>query len=87
MRNFFLYLIIFGTLVLSNFDTSAEVRLPAILGSHRVLQQKSEVSLWGWCSPAEMITVKSSWDTTKYVTKGTSGAKWSLKVKTDAVVK
>jgi len=82
MKIFFLFLIFFGTLVLSNFDTSAEVRLPSILGNHMVLQQKSEVNLWGWCSPAEMITVKSSWDTTKYVTKGSSGAKWSLKIKT-----
>jgi len=45
----------FGTLVFSNLDTSAEVRLPSILGNHMVLQQKSEVNLWGWCSPAEMF--------------------------------
>ena len=29
----------------------AEVRLPSIIGSHMVLQQKSEVELWGWCEP------------------------------------
>src|SRR5665647_2592713 len=80
MKKLFLFLIFFGTLVFNYLGTSAEVRLPSILGNHMVLQQKSEVNLWGWCSPAEMITVKSSWDTTKYVTKGTSGAKWSLKI-------
>ena len=69
MKNFS-FLIFFGTLVFSNFDTSAEVRLPSILGNHMVLQQKSEVNLWGWCSHAEMITVKSSWDTTKYKIAG-----------------
>lgn len=63
---------------------SAEVRLPAILGSHMVLQQKSEVNLWGWCAPAEKIIIKASWDTTRYITNGTSGAKWSLKIKTPA---
>lgn len=47
-----------------------------------VLQQKSEVNLWGWCGPAEKINVKASWDTTHYVTTGSSGAKWSLKIKT-----
>ncbi|MCX6220729.1 MAG: sialate O-acetylesterase [Bacteroidia bacterium] len=82
MKKIFLLVIFMGALVFSHLDTSAEVRLPAILGNHMVLQQKSEVNLWGWCSPAENITVKSSWDTTKYVTKGTSGAKWSLKIKT-----
>ncbi len=82
MKKIFLLVILLGALVFSNLVTSAEVRLPAILGNHMVLQQKSEVNLWGWCSPAEMITVKCSWDTTKYVTKGTSGAKWILKIKT-----
>jgi sialate O-acetylesterase len=82
MKQLFLFLIFFGTLFFGNLNSSAEIRLPAILGNHMVLQQKSEVNLWGWCSPAEMITVKSSWDTTKYITKGTSGAKWNLKIKT-----
>jgi sialate O-acetylesterase len=61
---------------------TAEVRLPSILGSHMVLQQKSQVNLWGWCAPSEKIRVSVSWDTTKYVTTGTSGARWSLKIKT-----
>jgi sialate O-acetylesterase len=67
-----------------NFSLSAEIRLPAILGNHMVLQQKSEVNLWGWCAPSEKILVKASWDTAKYVTTGTSGAKWSLKIRTPA---
>ncbi len=62
----------------------AEIRLPAIIGSHMVLQQKSEVNVWGWCGPSEKVTVKASWDTVTYVTKGTSGAKWSIKLKTPA---
>ena len=65
-----------------SYRLAAEVRLPSILGSHMVLQQKSEVNLWGWCAPAEKILVKTSWDTTRYVTTGTSGAKWTVKIKT-----
>lgn len=59
-----------------------QIRLPAIIGSHMVLQQNSEATLWGWCSPAEQITVKPGWDTTTYKTMGTSSAQWQVKVKT-----
>jgi len=62
----------------------AEVRLPAIIGSNMVLQQKSEVKLWGWCSPTEKITVMVDWDTTVYRTAGLRTAKWSVKIKTPA---
>lgn len=75
----FVWLVIF---LPGNFLLKAEVRLPAILGSHMVLQQKSEVNLWGWCSPSEKINIKASWDTTRYVTTGTSGARWSMKIRT-----
>ena len=64
--------------------TSAAVRLPAILGSHMVLQQQSEVNLWGWCGPAEKIVIKTSWDTITYKTSGNSGARWIQKIKTPA---
>jgi sialate O-acetylesterase len=46
------------------------------------LQQNSEVKLWGWCSPAEKITIKTNWDTISYHTTGESSAKWFLKIKT-----
>jgi sialate O-acetylesterase len=74
-------IILFAVMALS-FRVSAEVRLPSILGSHMVLQQNSEVNLWGWCAPSEGISVKTSWDTTRYVTVGTSGARWAMKIKT-----
>lgn len=84
MKKFFIPVIVLMILVAGNLRVAAGVRLPSILGSHMVLQQKSEVNLWGWCSPAEKISVKASWDTTRYVTKGTPGAKWALKIKTPA---
>lgn len=82
MKRIIIFLSLTGFFFAWTGRLQAEIRLPAILGDHMVLQQKSDVNLWGWCSPAEKITVKGSWDTTRYVTKGTSGAKWSLKIKT-----
>jgi len=78
-----LYAIIICLLLnVNTLFTSAAVRLPSILGSHMVLKQNSEVKLWGWCSPAEKIIIKTSWDTITYRTTGESSAKWLLKIKT-----
>jgi sialate O-acetylesterase len=60
----------------------ADVRLPAIIGSHMVLQQGTDVTFWGWCEPQENVIVKTTWDTTTYSTKGTSSANWKLQLKT-----
>lgn len=60
----------------------ADVRLPAIIGSHMVLQQSTEATLWGWCEPQEKISVKTSWDTATYTATGTSEATWKLVIRT-----
>lgn len=65
-----------------SFSAFAEVRLPAIIGNHMVLQQSTEATLWGWCEPQEKITVKTSWDTATYAATGTSGANWKMLIKT-----
>ena len=41
--------------VLFSFFASADVRLPAIISSHMVVQQKTELKFWGWCEPGEKI--------------------------------
>src|SRR5580658_5618921 len=60
----------------------SQVRLPGIIGSHMVLQQKSLVNLWGWADPGENITISAEWDTTNYHVTCSSGALWSIKIKT-----
>lgn len=57
-------------LIFNTLNSAASVRLPSILGSHMVLQQQSEVKLWGWCGPAERVIIKTSWDTITYKTAG-----------------
>ena len=63
-------------------NVQAAIRLPSIIGSHMVLLQNSEVKLWGWCAPAEKITIKTTWDTVSYRLTGESSTKWSQKIKT-----
>lgn len=37
---------------------TAEVRLPAVLGDHMVIQRDKPVSIWGWAGRGEKITVR-----------------------------
>lgn len=65
-------------------SATAEIRLPAIIGDHMVLQQKSEVKIWGWSNPGEQISIKSSWDTALMKFNANSGGRWEVKIKTPA---
>jgi sialate O-acetylesterase len=72
-------------LIMSGFLTAfADVRLPAIIGSHMVLQQNSIVKLWGWCDPSEKISISTDWDSTTFNTTGESIGKWMIQIKTAA---
>ena len=84
MKRFAAYL---ACLILSFFlsiSLSANIRLPAVIGSHMVLQQRSEVTIWGWCDVDEQIKLKTTWDTTTYTTTGSTSAKWEIKISTPA---
>jgi len=37
---------------------SADVRLPAVIGDHMIIQQGKPISLWGWAAPGETVTVR-----------------------------
>jgi len=76
-RILFLILICF-----SSFTVYANIRLPNIIGSHMVLQQKSNVKLWGWAAPGEKISIQTSWDNASYQTQASNDAKWIAEIKT-----
>lgn len=61
---------------------NAQVRLPAVIGSHMVLQQQSDITLWGWSNVNEKISIRASWDTATYTAVGQNTAKWSVQLKT-----
>ncbi|MDM8159341.1 sialate O-acetylesterase [Labilibaculum sp. K2S] len=60
----------------------SNVSLPAIFGNHMVMQQNSEVKLWGWGKPMEKIRVTASWDNDTLNTVTSNNAKWSVTLKT-----
>lgn len=60
----------------------ADVRLPAIISSDMVLQQRSLVKLWGWGSPTEKVIVTPSWNGKADSTTVNENAAWQLNVQT-----
>lgn len=60
----------------------ADVKLPAVLSDHMVLQQKSKVKIWGWADSGEKVRVKADWQMLGISTKADADGKWMVKIKT-----
>ena len=56
----------------------AELKLPAIIGDHMVLQQKQADPIWGWDTPGAKITV--SFAGKNYSTMAGADGKWKVKL-------
>lgn len=70
-------------LILFSFTSAmfAKIILPAVFSDNMVLQQKSNVAIWGWADPAETVKIVASWnskDTIKVKADNTSAWKTSL---------
>lgn len=72
---YFLLIVLFGNI-------QAKVSLPAIFSSHMVLQQNSEVTIWGWANPLENVRVVGSWDNDTAKMTANNQAKWWVTLKT-----
>ncbi len=57
----------------------ADVKLPKVIASHMVLQQKIPLPIWGTADPGEDVTVSLGDNTAS--TKAGSDGKWSVKLK------
>jgi sialate O-acetylesterase len=64
-----------------NFS-SAEVKPASIFTDHMVLQQQSDVAIWGWANNNSLVTLTSSWNKKKYTVKADETGKWKLKIAT-----
>lgn len=86
MKKFFvLSLALFLGLYISLIE--AKVTLPAIFSDNLVLQQKTNVNIWGKAVPGECISVKASWADKVVTVRAGSNGKWMIKLKTPAAIK
>ena len=75
-------IMILAVLALLALGGQAKVRLPHILCNNMVLQQNTQVRLWGWAKAGSQISVTTSWNTAKLTTKADRDGRWMLKVQT-----
>lgn len=61
---------------------SAKLDLPSLVGDNMVLQQNTEVNIWGWTNPKQKVKVKASWDSGTYSAKADTDGKFVVKVPT-----
>ena len=60
----------------------AKIQLPSILGNGMVLQQKSEVKLWGKATPNKKVVVYTSWNAQQQEVDSNQKGDWSVAVTT-----
>src|SRR5689334_19802782 len=64
------------------YSAKCDIRLPSLVSKNMVLQQQSNVKLWGWASPNEKIFITTSWNNKLDSVVTTRDATWQLVVQT-----
>ncbi len=59
----------------------ADVSLNSLFSDHMVIQRDTEVPIWGWADPNEIITVETSWGASVQVITSLEGT-WRADIKT-----
>lgn len=78
MRKFLFIFLFVSTAVV----VRAQLRVPQIIGSGMVLQQNSDVSIWGWADPGAEITLAASWSDEDVLTRTGADGRWLASVST-----
>lgn len=75
--SFTLFLLVSTTMV-----NAQGLRLPKIVSDGMVLQQKSNVAVWGWAAPNADVKLKVSWCSENFNAKADANGAWSTTVAT-----
>ena len=73
---------IFSVLLLFSLTAIANVSLPSVFGDNMVLQQKSDVKIWGWAKTGERVIVKADWMKGELSVAATNQGTWSITFQT-----
>lgn len=61
----------------------AQLKLPAIFSDHMVLQQQTEVPVWGWAKAGEAVQISYSWSKEKVKTVTNKNGIWKATIATN----
>jgi len=81
-KNLFYALLGFSLLAVPHLN--ADVSLPRVFSDNMVLQQQSQVNIWGSADPGEHIDVTGSWDGTTVSTEADASGAWRVQLTTIA---
>ena len=75
---------ILGAIAMLSCATMARayVTLPAIFSDGMVVEQNSDIKIWGWAKPKEPIKVRATWDDQTVETEAAADATWSVTLHT-----
>ena len=82
MKTHLIKTILLNIIFFLSFNGNAEIRLASIFSDHMVLQQQTEVAIWGWGDDRETISVTPSWNQKTYISKVEKSGNWKLKIPT-----
>ena len=75
-------LLIIISLFTINLIASQNLKLPSIFNDNMVLQQDSNVSIWGWSKSRSSISITVSWNEKTLITNSDDNGKWIINIKT-----
>lgn len=75
-------IIIAAALALAAIGAEAKVSLPSFFSDNMVLQQKTNVAVWGTTDKNKKVTVAPSWTKKKYSAEPSDGGKWFIRIPT-----
>ncbi|WP_316767321.1 sialate O-acetylesterase [Pedobacter frigiditerrae] len=73
--------VVVGLLVMSSM-AFAKVKPASIFTDHMVLQQQSNVAIWGWAKPSSTVKITTSWNKKLYTASADATGKFKIKVST-----
>jgi len=74
-------LLITAFLAMTAASTQAKVRLHHLVSDNMIIQQQTDVRLWGWAKPGRKVTATTSWSDQRATAKADGQGRWLLTVR------
>lgn len=75
-------LLFFVLFLLLCFNSEGKIRMASIFSDNMVLQQQSDVRVWGWSTPGSRVTLSCSWTKNSYSTRANQQGQWQVTLST-----
>lgn len=72
------------TFLIFTISAWSQIRLASVFGNAMVLQQQTEVPVWGWAGPTQEVVVKGSWNNVEVKTITDHNSRWKVTLSTPA---